>query len=161
MKANYNLAKRVNPKTKEKLWYAVPASKGVMDEDETASTSVADTTLSKGEYKHVMEISSEKLIPLILSGITVTIGRLGKLRLSFGSAGVKDFAKFNPQTMIQNAKFVFSPSKELKEALSKATFEIEGIVEDGVKYGSVKSYRLAKGIEDGGGDDEDERPGGL
>lgn len=31
MKAKYNLAKRVNPSTKEKMWYAVPASKGVMD----------------------------------------------------------------------------------------------------------------------------------
>ena len=78
MKANYNLAKRINPKTKEKMWYAVPASKGTMDADETAKISVADTTLSKGEYKHVMEVSSEKLIPFILGGISVTIGNLGK-----------------------------------------------------------------------------------
>ena len=67
MKANYNLAKRKEPQTKAVKWYAMPASKGAMDEDETAQMAVADTTLSKGEYKYAMEISTEKLIPLILS----------------------------------------------------------------------------------------------
>lgn len=158
MKAKYNLAKRMNPSTKEKLWYAVPASKGVMDEDETAA--MADTTLSKGEYKHVMEVTSEKVIPMILNGITVTIGSLGKLRLSFGSKGAAELADFNPQTMLQNAKFVFSPSKELKTALTGATFELEGIVEDGIKYGSTQSYRKAKGLDTGGGGDS-ESPGEI
>lgn len=100
MKANYNLAKRINPSTKEKLWYAVPASKGVMDIDETARMATADTTLSKGEYKHVMEVTGEKLMPLILSGITVTIGNLGKLRLSFSSTGVADIEEFDAKTMV-------------------------------------------------------------
>lgn len=151
MKANYNLAKRMNPNTKEKLWYAVPASKGVMDIDETARMAVADTTLSKGEYKHVMEVTSEKLMPLILSGITVTIGNLGKLRLSFSSTGVTDIEEFDAKTMIKGAKFIFTPSKEMKEALAGATFEMEGVVEDGVKYGSKASYYEVKGINPGGG----------
>ena len=58
MKANYNLAKRKDPQTKTVKWYAVPASKGAMDTDETARMAVADTTLSKGEFKHVMEVAS-------------------------------------------------------------------------------------------------------
>ena len=74
MKANFNLALRVNPQTKEKQWYAVPASKGALDADETAAMAVADTTLSKGEYKHAMEVTSEKLIAMLLSGVTITIG---------------------------------------------------------------------------------------
>ena len=82
MKANFNLALRVNPQTKVKQWYAVPASKGALDADETAAMAVADTTLSKGEYKHAMEVTSEKLIAMLLSGVTITIGDLGKLRLS-------------------------------------------------------------------------------
>ena len=49
MKANFNLAHRMNPQAKEKMWYAVPSSKGVRDADETATMAVADTTLSKGE----------------------------------------------------------------------------------------------------------------
>ena len=120
--------------------------KGAMDEDETAQMAVADTTLSKGEYKYAMEISTEKLIPLILSGISVTIGKLGKIRLSFGSSGVDNMDDFDAKTMIKNAKFVFTPSKELKEALAKAEFELEGIVEDGVKYGTKQSYLKAKGL---------------
>ena len=124
MKANYNLAKRKEPLTKAVKWYAMPASKGAMDEDETAQMAVADTTLSKGEYKYAMEISTEKLIPLILSGISVTIGKLGKIRLSFGSSGVDNMDDFDAKTMIKNAKFVFTPSKELKEALAKAEFEL-------------------------------------
>ena len=99
MKANYNLVKRVNPIRKdEQLWYAAPASKGSLDADETAALAVADTTLSKGEFKHVMEVSSEKLTPAILRGVSVTIGGLGKLRLSFGSKGVTNIEEFDAQT---------------------------------------------------------------
>lgn len=157
MKANFNLARRVNPvKKDEKLWYAVPATKGSLDADETAALAVTDTTLSKGEYKHVMEVSSEKLTPAILRGISVTIGSLGKLRLSFGSKGVANMEDFDAQTMIKNAKFIFTPSKELKAALASATFEVEGVVEDGIKYGSVASYRKARGIAEPGEDSDDE-----
>lgn len=144
MKANYNLTlKHVMGTTSEKKWYAIPASKGSLDADETATLAVTDTTLSKGEYKHVMEVSSEKLIPAVLRGISVTIGSLGKLRLSFGSEGVTNIDDFDA-SMIRNAKFVFTPSKELKAALSEAEFELEGVVEDGIKYGSMASYKAAK-----------------
>lgn len=147
MKANFNLVKRIEPQTKAVKWYAAPATKGSMDADETAKMAVVDTTLSKGEFKHAMEVATEKLIPLILSGISVTIGELGKLRLSFGSKGVENMEDFDAQSMIQNAKIVFTPSTTLKEALKSAKFEVEGVVEDGVKYGSVKSYRITKGLE--------------
>lgn len=136
-----------------------------MDADETAKMAVADTTLSKAEFKSVMEVASEKLIPLILSGISVTIGDLGKLRLSFGSQGVENMDDFDPQTMIKNVKFVFTPSATLKAALSQATFEQEGIVEDGIKYGSKLSYQKAKGLvtddgSDGSDDDGQQGSGG-
>lgn len=65
MNASYNLVYKVNPKTKEKMWYAVPASKGLLDVDETAKMAVADTTLSKGEYKYAMEVTNDKLVSLI------------------------------------------------------------------------------------------------
>lgn len=150
MKANFNLALRVNPQTKEKQWYAVPASKGALDADETAAMAVADTTLSKGEYKHAMEVTSEKLIAMLLSGVTITIGDLGKLRLSFGSKGVANLEDFDTASMIRNPKFIFTPSKTMKAALASAQFEVEGVVEDGIKYGSVASYRKAKGLPTGG-----------
>ena len=157
MKANFNLALRVNPQTKEKMWYAVPNGKGVLDADETAEMAVADTTLSKGEYKYAMEATTDKLISMVLSGITITIGDLGKLRLSFGSKGASTIDAFDTATMIQNPKIIFTPSKKLKAALANAQFEVEGVVEDGIKYGSMASYRKAKGITDGtapGGEEE-------
>lgn len=162
MKANYNLTKRRDPSTKTMKWYAAPAGKGAMDADETAKMAVADTTLSKAEFKSVMEVASEKLIPLILSGISVTIGDLGKLRLSFGSQGAENMDDFDPQTMIKNVKFVFTPSATLKSALSQATFEQEGIVEGGIKYGSKLSYQKAKGLvaDDGSDDDSQQGSGG-
>ena len=138
MKANFNLAYRINPQTKEKMWYAVPSGKGVLDADETAAMAVADTTLSKGEYKHVMEVTSDKLISMVLSGITITIGDLGKLRLSFGSKGAASIDEFDTVTMIQNPKIIFTPSKN-------------------IKYGSLASYRKVKGLAPGGGTTE---PGG-
>ena len=36
MNASYNLVYKVNPTTKGKMWYAIPASKGLLDVDETA-----------------------------------------------------------------------------------------------------------------------------
>ena len=87
---------------------------------------------------------------MVLSGITITIGDLGKLRLSFGSKGAANIDDFDTATMIQNPKFVFTPSKTLKAALANAQFEVEGVVEDGIKYGSVASYRKAKGLPTGG-----------
>ncbi|MCL1617582.1 DNA-binding protein [Bacteroides sp. ET71] len=146
MKAKCNLAKKLEPVTKTPKWYATTASKGTLDADETAALAVVDTTLSKGEFNHAMEVASEKLIPAVLSGLTVTIGKLGKLRLSFGSQGVENIDDFDARTMIQNAKFIFTPSKEVKAALASATFEVEGVVEDGIKYGSTRSYKLAKGL---------------
>ena len=141
MKANFNLAYRINPQTKEKMWYAVPSGKGVLDADETAAMAVADTTLSKGEYKHVMEVTSDKLISMVLSGITITIGDLGKLRLSFGSKGAASIDEFDTVTMIQNPKIIFTPSKKLKSAIEH----------------SLASYRKVKGLAPGGGTTE---PGG-
>lgn len=146
MKANYNLVKRMNPSTKELLWYASPSGKGVMDAAETAKIAVGNTTLSKGEFNHVMETVVDNLVPQIMSGITVTLGNLGKLRLSFSSKGVTNIDDFDPQTMIQNVKFIFAPSVELKQALQTATFELDGVVEDGVKYGSKDSYRTVKNV---------------
>lgn len=149
MNAEYNLVKRYNPaKLEEKamLWYAAPAQRGVMGEDEAAQRATADTTLSKAEFKHAMEAASEKLIPLVVSGISVTFGKIGKLRLSFGSEGVENMSDFDPQTMIKNVKFVFTPSIELKNSLKNLSFELAGIVEDGVKYGTKQSYMKAKGI---------------
>jgi len=147
MNAKYNLALRKDLASENKAgkkWYAVPVSQGSLNENETAALAVADTTLSKGEYKHVMEVSSEKLIPAVIRGVSVTIGSLGKLRLSFGSEGVANIDDFDAKTMIRNAKFVFTPSKELKAALAEATFELEGVVEDGIKYGTMASYKAAK-----------------
>jgi len=147
MNAKYNLALRKDLASENKAgkkWYAVPVSQGSLNENETAALAVADTTLSKGEYKHVMEVSSEKLIPAVIRGVSVTIGSLGKLRLSFGSEGVANIDDFDAKTMIRNAKFVFTPSKELKAALAEAEFELEGVVEDGIKYGTMASYKAAK-----------------
>lgn len=62
MKANYNLVKRMNPSTKELLWYASPSGKGVMDAAETAKIAVGNTTLSKGEFNHVMETVVDNLV---------------------------------------------------------------------------------------------------
>lgn len=155
MKANFNLALRMNPQTKEKMWYAVPSGKGVLDADETATMAVADTTLSKGEYKYAMEATTDKLISMVLSGITITIGDLGKLRLSFGSKGAATIDEFDTGTMIQNPKIIFTPSKKLKAAIEQAQFEVEGVVEDGIKYGSIASYRKVKGLPSGGGTEPD------
>ena len=143
MKANFNLAHRMNPQTKEKMWYAVPSSKGVLDADETATMAVADTTLSKGEYKYAMEATTDKLISMVLSGITITIGDLGKLRLSFGSKGVANLEDFDTASMIRNPKFIFTPSKTMKAALASAQANLVKTERDYKRQKALSSQQYA------------------
>lgn len=168
MKANYKLVKRVNPasESKEKLWYATPASKGIMSEDQVATTVTRNTTTARSEFKNAFELASEVLPELLLSGISV---KLGTLRFSFGSKGVARPEDFNA-SLIKNAKFIFTPSTTLKEAITRATFENVGVVEDGFTYASLqayKDYQVNKrpggstgegGGNEGGGDGQDESP---
>ena len=142
MKANYKLVKRVNPasESKEKLWYATPASKGIMSEDQVATTVTRNTTTARSEFKNAFELASEVLPELLLSGISVKLGKLGTLRFSFGSKGVARPEDFNA-SLIKNAKFIFTPSTALKEAITRATFENVGVVEDGFTYASLQAYK--------------------
>ena len=88
---------------------------------------------------------------LLLSGISVKLGKLGTLRFSFGSKGVARPEDFNA-SLIKNAKFIFTPSTALKEAITRATFENVGVVEDGFTYASLQAYRDYQ---------VDKRPGGT
>lgn len=147
MKIKYNLVRRLDPtsESKEMKWYAVPVSSGSLTMDETAQIAMNNTSLINEDFKYVMNASVDNLLPAILFGRSVTLGKWGKFRLSFGSEGVDDIDEFDPERMIKNIKLVQTPSVDLKQMIQDVTFELEGIVEDGIKYGSKESYLRAKG----------------
>lgn len=106
-----------------------------------------------------MEASLEllaKFVPLQLQqGHTVKIPGLGSLRLTFKSDGVENINDFRANSMIKNARIIFTPSKELRESvLSGLTFEDGGVLENDISYASLADYRLAKNppANDGGDD---------
>ena len=92
-------------------------------------------------------------IPLQLQlGNSVQLGKLGTLRLSFGSVGVEDVDQFNAATMIKNVKVIFTPSKELMSSIKDGlSFENVGVVDNGFTYASTRAYKEAKGQGGGSG----------
>ena len=91
--------------------------------------------------------------PLAIAvGNSVQLGKLGTLRLSFGSVGVEDVDQFNAATMIKNVKVIFTPSKELMSAIKDGlSFENVGVVDNGFTYASTRAYKEAKGQGGGSG----------
>lgn len=165
----YKLVKRANPmkKSEPEKWYAIPVSAGTMTVDEVAEVTTRNTTLSRGELKNSLEALSESTPAMLLSGFSVRIGELGTLRLSFSSSGVQDIDQFDAASMIKNPKILFTPSKELKDAISKASFENAGVVEEGFTYPTIKAYKEFKvtnrdgstsGGGSGSGEEQDENP---
>lgn len=140
MKSNFKLVKRMDPKTKAHKWYAIPVQKGTMTEDDVAEVSTRNTTIARHELKGSLEVLSESVPGMLLSGNSVRIGKMGTLRLSFGSEGVENIDDFDT-SMIRNMKIIFTPSKELKEALQNPTFENAGVVEAGFTFASMKAYK--------------------
>lgn len=140
MKSNFKLVKRMDPKTKAYKWYAIPAQKGTMTEDDVAEVSTRNTTIARHELKGSLEVLSESVPSMLLGGNSVRIGKMGTLRLSFGSEGVENIDDFDT-SMIRNMKIIFTPSKELKEALQNPTFENAGVVEEGFTFASMKAYK--------------------
>ena len=69
---------------------------------------------------------------------------------------MEDINDFRANSMIKNARIVFTPAKELRErVLSGLTFEDGGVLENDISYASLTDYRLAKSGAAGGGGGDD------
>ena len=101
-------------------------------------------TLSAVELELALGILANYLPGLLAQGNLVQLGRLGTLRLEFGSEGVREPEEFTARC-IRRPRVVFQPSKEFAgDVLRQLRFELDGLTAEGVAFASVESYRKWK-----------------
>lgn len=143
-----NLQKKDDPGK----WYASPTVTNRLNTGTVCRVVTRNTTTAPTELESGFNLVCDG-IPLQLQlGNSVQLGKLGTLRLSFGSVGVEDVDQFNAATMIKNVKVIFTPSKELMSAIKDGlSFENVGVVDNGFTYASTRAYKEAKGQGGGSG----------
>lgn len=150
----FKLIKKINPQDKSapKKWYAVPISESPQPFKETARRATQNTTTSAMELETSIDLLGSYAIEQLQAGHTIRIGNLGTLRITFKSDGVDNIDDFNASSMIKEARVVFTPSKEFREAVTNGlVFGNAGVLEDDINYASLADYRRAKELSGGGG----------
>lgn len=108
---------------------------------------IQDSTVAgSAGVKAVVDRLVVTLVRHLRNGRRVCVGELGTFRLNFGSGGVENAADFKAG-LIREPRVRFYPGKALRNMKSQANFERVDLVE--------------VDVPSDGGEDEEERPGGL
>ena len=150
--AKYKLIKRTNPLKKDAppKWYATPNSESPLSGKAMTRAATANTTMAPIEMEASLELLAKFVPQQLQQGHTVKIPGLGTFRTTFKSDGVENINDFRANSMIKNARIVFTPSKELRED--------GGVLENDISYASLADYRLAKSTPPEGGGGGEDRP---
>lgn len=119
----FSKVQRVNPRdaAAPKKWYIVPNRVERKSEKEIAEALSKNTTLSRGEASLVLDELQSVILQFLLDGYSVEMGDWGSFRTTLNSEGAESEDACTPANVTSvNIRFV--PGKEMKEALSKATF---------------------------------------
>ena len=107
----FRFVKRKNLQKKDDpgKWYASPIVENRLNTGTVCRVVTRNTTTAPTELESGFNLVCDG-IPLQLQlGNSVQLGKLGTLRLSFGSSGVNNIDAFNAATMIRNVKVIFTP----------------------------------------------------
>lgn len=120
----FNLIERADPRDRSlpKKWYATPASRGRINIDELCADISGASSLSPGDISNVIKSLVVSVPKFLLLGISVDLGDLGNMRVSFSSDGFTDKDAFDA-TQIGDVKIIFSPSSKLKATLAASRFK--------------------------------------
>ncbi|MDO4224385.1 MAG: HU family DNA-binding protein [Bergeyella zoohelcum] len=105
-----------------KKFYASPNMSGEKNLTDLTTQIEKISTVSGADIRAVLYALSDVIKTNLVNGEIVRLGDLGSLRVSFSSEG-KDKAEDISSANIKDTKVIFTPSKEIKDALSLATFE--------------------------------------
>ena len=133
----FKLTKRINPQKKDEpaKWYAIPSVVNRQTTREVCKIVTRGSTTYPTEAESTFNLVVDGIPHELQLGSSVQLGRLGWIRLSFGSEGVEDITKFDAASMIKNLKVIFTPSKELMAEIKNGlTFENVGVVEEGFTF---------------------------
>lgn len=122
----YKLTQRSNPMNAEatKKWYASPVLSGKLTQKSLSDEIAGRSSLTKGDISNVIMNMIDEFPRQLIEGKSVKLDGFGSFRISFSSDGVENKEDFNT-SLIKNAKILFTPSSELKKALSDLSFEHE------------------------------------
>lgn len=120
----YNLIQRADPRdrTLPQKWYATPASRGRIDIDALSSDIAGASSLSPGDIANVIKSLVVSVPKFLMLGISVDLGDLGYMRISFSSKGFENKEEFDA-TQIDDIKIIFTPSTKLKSILAASRFK--------------------------------------
>lgn len=141
--ARYKLTRKENRlnSSESGKWYAIPINESLLDTDIVCREACKHTSFTPFELNAGLDLLSG-YIPLPLKqGHSVRLGRLGTLRLSYSSEGADSPEQFNTH-LIRPPKLVFTPSKELMQAItSDLHFENGGVIDGGISFPSLADYK--------------------
>ena len=87
------------------------------------STSIAGrSSLTRDDIENVLSNFVDELPEYLADGFSVQIGSFGTLRLSLSSAGAEKPEKFSTESI--KPKVVFTPGVEVKDSLSRISYEV-------------------------------------
>lgn len=139
----FKFAKKKNmikPNDPQKM-YAIPTVVNRVKTLDLCRIVTRNTSTAPVEAESTFSLVCDAIPRELQLGNSVQLGRLGWLRLSFGSVGVEDIRDFDAATMIKNIKVVFTPSKELMNSIMTGlSFENVGVVDNGFTFPSTKAY---------------------
>lgn len=126
MSIKYRLVKRKNMSQgagpDEKLLYVQARTLGEMSFDMLCKQIASLSTASVGDVELVIRGLVSVATDALLRGESVSLGALGRLRVSLGSQGVATEEEFST-ALIRKPRYVFTPGSDLKLAASKMSVE--------------------------------------
>jgi len=107
----------------ESKHYGFPINEGIVSLDEIAAELSQRSTVNYSDIDAVLQNFVE-FIPFILAmGKSISLGRLGTMRVSFSSQGVDNPKDFNVG-LITVKRIIFTPSSQLKNKIRDFKFEL-------------------------------------
>jgi predicted histone-like DNA-binding protein len=105
-----------------KRWYATAKSSGEISLKAVGKQISQRSTVNHADTLAVLEALTQVLAEQLAEGKIVRLGDLGSFQVNVGSEGAQSPDKLTASS-IKTRKITFRPGAELKETLSKLTFE--------------------------------------
>ncbi len=118
----YSIKKRQNPLNREESkFYATAVFGNVVDIQRIADDISKTCTLTPADILAVIQSLVDKLPEYLGDSHKIKLGNFGTFKLSFSAVGQMEESEVSARD-IKNLRVLFTPSVELKHALSKVTF---------------------------------------
>ena len=127
--------------------YAIPKYSGYADLAHLCKLISARCTASSADVKAVLDSLLFVLDLELQAGRIVQLGELGNFRLSLSSEGTAERDDFS-ESKLRKARVIFTPGEALRTTVETTSF-------------AAFTPEATDEVEEGGGEDEEERPGGL